>query len=254
VRRTPMIRPRRRGIASLELVLVFPMVLAIAAALFLIGHADVAKLAAATAARRQTWQERAEAPAGQRLRPWHNPQDSQISSQPVQSVSMGPLFSGQTRQAQSGNTVIANTWAFEAIPFPPLKKNMLPHTSVLALIGTDVSTAIFQGFQLLFDPGLDFGGNPVLQAARITGIGENVVVKAAGYALEFSIGAAINVQISILNRLWDALEASTLGFAGLTSEGKKIKKALNLLTTYLNCFHNLYEASQGRPGDDPYAD
>jgi hypothetical protein len=247
-----MIRPRRRGIASLELVLVFPMVLAIAAALFLIGRADVAKLAVATVARRQTWQERAQAPAGHRLRPWHNPLDSKISSQPVQSLSMGPLFSGQTRQAQSGNTLIANTWDFQAIPFPSLKKNMLPHTSVLALIGTDVSTAIFRGFQALFDPGLDFGGNPVLQTARVTGIGENVVVKAAGYALEFSVGAAINLQIGILNRMWDALEASTLGFAGLTSEGKKIKKALALLTTYLNCFHNLYEASQGRPGNDTF--
>jgi hypothetical protein len=228
------------------------MVLTIAGVLFLIGRADMAKLAAATQARRQTWQERAQAPAGQRLRPWHNPLDSQVSSRPVQSVSMGPLFSGQTRQAQSANTFIANTWAFQAIPFPSLKKNMVPHTSVLSLIGPNVSSAVFGGFQALFDPGLDFGGNPVLQAARITGKGENVVVQIAGDLLEFPVGAAINGAIDVLNAMWDALEASTLGFAGHTSEGKKIKKALNLLETYLNAFHNLYEASRGRPGNDPF--
>jgi hypothetical protein len=250
MRRTPMIRPRRRGIASLELVLVFPMLLALVAGLFLIGRADLAKVAAATAARRQTWQERAQAsPGPDLLRPWHNPLDSQVSSLPVQSASMGPLFPGQTLRASSGDTLVANPWAFQAIPFPPLDKNMRPHTSVLALLGTDVSTAMFDGLAAAFDPGT----NPVLVAANDAGIGANVGVKAAGYTLEFTFGAAINVQIQILNRMWDALEASTLGLAGLTSDGKKIKKALDYLTSYLNCFHNLYEASQGRPGDDPFS-
>jgi hypothetical protein len=232
------------------------MVLTIAGVLFLIGRADLAKLSAATQARQKTWKNRDQASPGALLRPWHNPQDSLFPTgdQAVQSVSRskGPLFPGQTLKGQSGNTLVGNPWASQAIPFPSLQKNMLPHTSVLALIGTDVSTVLFQGFRLLFDPGLDFGGNPVLQAARVSGKVENVVVKAAGYALEFPIGAAINLQIDILNGMWDALEVSTLGFAGHTRMGKKIKKALNLLETYLNAFHNLYEASQGRPGNDPF--
>ena len=51
----------RRGIASLELVLVFPLLLAIVSVLFAIGQCDVAKVGTATDARRQTWAQRPKA-------------------------------------------------------------------------------------------------------------------------------------------------------------------------------------------------
>src|SRR5262245_31193820 len=126
MRRTPMNRPRRRAIASLELVLVFPFLLTIVSALFLIGKADLMKVQAVIDARRQTWRNRPNAPSGQLLRPWHNPQDSEISSLPQRAVTGGPPFSGQTFQAQSGNALIANPWASQAIPFPSLDQNLKP--------------------------------------------------------------------------------------------------------------------------------
>ena len=64
MRRTPMNRPRRRAIASLELVLVFPFLLTIVSALFLIGKADLMKVQAVIDARRQTWRNRPNAPSG----------------------------------------------------------------------------------------------------------------------------------------------------------------------------------------------
>ena len=264
MRRAPTLRLPRRGMASLELVLVFPMLLAIVAALFLIGQADVAKLAAATKARQQTWKGRTTAPTGpDMLRPWHDPQGSKFpaASQALQSVqiSAGPIFRGQNLQGLSANTIVANTWAntpgAQGIPFPSLQKNMVPHTDALGLIGTqDVTQGVFAGFQLAFDPGMDSGGNPLLQAARGTGIGLNVGVKIAGAALEYPTGATIHAFFSLVDKAWSILDKITFGFAGHTSLGKKIKKTLDTITSYLDFFHNLYEASVGLPGNDPYTD
>lgn len=138
----------RRGIASLELVLVFPMLLALVAILFAIAMSDVAKVQVTTKARQQTWAQRPSAPAGSPL-DWvsQDPMASQIAPPQQQTVSLGPVYPGQTRQAQSKNTLVANPWASEAIPFPSLDKNMYPHTSVL----TDLPLAKKQPLKLFLD-------------------------------------------------------------------------------------------------------
>jgi hypothetical protein len=248
MRHAPVTCPRRRGIASLELVLVFPFVLTIVAALFLIAKLDVAKVQAATDARQQTWGQRGNAPAGQTLRPWHNPQDSQVSSLPQRAVVAGPPFSGQTFQARSGNTLIANAWDSPSVPFPSLSQDLKPHTNVLSMIATSIAMPSFD----LLAASLDPGTNPVLIAASVSGQGENYVVLGAGYYLKYTVGLAMDIQMDILNGMWDALQAATFGFAGHTSEGKKIKKALNELAEFINCFDNLFEAANGRLGADPY--
>ncbi|HZV06363.1 MAG TPA: hypothetical protein VE999_14885 [Gemmataceae bacterium] len=249
MRRIPMNRPRRRAIASLELVLVFPFLLSIVSALFLIARADVVKVRTATDARRQTWRNRPNAPSGQLLQPWHNPQDSEISSLPQRSVTGGPPFSGQTFQAQSRNALIANPWASQAIPFPSLDQNLKPHTSVLSLLGTQLAGASFDALSAALDPGT----NPALVAASATGISiGNPGILVAGAYLRFTVGAALDAAVDTLNAMWEALEVATLGFAGDTDEGKKIQKALNELTEFLNCFDNLWDAANGRLGADPY--
>ena len=263
MRRAPRLRSQRRGIATLELVLLFPILLLIVSALYLIAREDVAKVQAATDARAQTWRKRPDAPGGRLLQPLHNPADSRVSTLPQRSVSGAPVFTGQTFQAQSGNTLVGNPWDSQdkGIPFRPrLQKNMVPHTDELAMIGTDVTKGIFVGFQILFDPGMDAGGNPALQAARIAGTGKSPVpglndaVKIAGDALEYPVGAAIHAVFSAVDDAWNVLNDITFGFAGHTKQGKKIKKTLDTITTYLDFFHNLYEASRGRPGNDPFSD
>jgi hypothetical protein len=248
MRRPRTIHTARRGIASLELVLVFPFILAIVATLFLIGRADLAKVEAATSARAQTWRQRDQAPTGQALQPWHNPQDSQVSSLPQQPVLSGPPFAGQTWQARSGNSVIGNPWDYQGVPFPSLANNLRTHTSVFSLIASNVATPGLDAISAAMDPGT----NPLLITAAATGIGENYVVQGAGIYLKYTAGIAIDIQMGALNLMWDALEAATFGFAGDTDEGKKIQKALNQLTEFLNCFDNLYEAAYGRLGADPF--
>ena len=188
------------------------------------------------------------APAGQCLIAWHNPQDSQISAQPQLTVPGRPPFTGKSWQAQSGNALIANPWASQAIPFPSLSQNLKPHTTVLSLVGTSVSGVAFDGLPLLIDPNT----SPVLVAASVTGKVENPLVYAAGFYLEVTFGWPLSLAQDTLNALWTALNTSTLGFAGDTSEGKKIEQALNDLLDILNCFGNLYEAAQGHLGGDPY--
>jgi hypothetical protein len=249
------------------------MLMAIVTALFLVGKADVAKLAAVSKARQQNWIGRTTAPTGpDMLRPWHDPQGSEFpaAAQALQSVpiSAGPLFSGQTQtlQGQSANTIIANTWAntpgAPGIPFPPMQyKNMVPHTDALGLIGKqDVTQGIFKGFQALFDPGMDSGGNLGFQAARKLGTssvpllpGSNNSVQAAGAAMEYPVGAAINAVLSSLQDVLDFVNGITFGIVGASDAGKKVQSVLDRVKTFANFFHNLYEASQGKPGDDPYS-
>lgn len=135
MRCTLMIRPQRRGIASLELVLVFPLLLAIVSVLFAIGQCDVAKVGTATDARRQTWAQRPKADPGSPLSLFQDPMVSKIDPLQQHSVSLGPVFSGRTQQAQSKNTLIANPWAFTAIKFSPLNQNnTVPHTTELSYV------------------------------------------------------------------------------------------------------------------------
>ncbi len=245
-----MIRPRRRGIASLELVLVFPMLLSIVCGLFLIARADVAKVQAATDARAQTWQKRPDAPSGQLLVAWHRPADSLISTLPQRAGSGGPVLKGLTWQARSGNTVVGNPWASQAMPFPAQQdKNIKIHTSVLSHIGTAVSSAALDTLSWTMDPGANTALVVVAKTCTAP-LGPNFAVQAAGFALEVTAGAPIKAQMKILDAMWDALEASTLGLAGLTKKGKQIKEALHKLENALNCFDNLYEAANGRLGAD----
>lgn len=124
--------PLRRGIASLEFVLVFPLLLALVAFLFAIAKAGVVKLQTVSQARQQTWAKRAQAKAKAPL-DWlsHDPMAFKIDSMPQQPLNLGPVFSGEPHSARSTNTLIANPWAYEAVPFPSLDLNVYPHTSVL---------------------------------------------------------------------------------------------------------------------------
>jgi hypothetical protein len=172
-------------------------------------------------------------------------------------ISAGPIFRGQNLRGQSANTIVANTWAntpgAQGIPLPSLQKNMVPHTDALGLIGNgDITNGIFAGFQFAFDPGMDSGGNPALQLARQIGSAANGPLKIVGDALEYPVGASLHAFFSLVDKAWGILDDITFGFAGHTSLGKKIKKTLDTITVYLDFFHNLYEASVGLPGNDPY--
>lgn len=252
MRHPSILRRRRPAVAPVELVLVFPFLLTLVAALYLIAKLGMAKVQAANDARQQTWQQRVQADQtqnGDRLKPWHSPKDSQISTQPQQPVVAGPPFKGKTFQAQSGNALIANPWAFQSIPFASLDQDLEPHTEVLALIATSVAGPSFGALSLALAP----SRNPLMIAAAKTGkYVENPIIIAAAYYLKYTVGLAMEIQMDALNVMWDALEVSTFGLAGLTSKGKKIKKALNQLEDFLNCFDNLFEASKGRLGADPF--
>jgi hypothetical protein len=232
------------------------MLLTIVGALFMIARADVAKVQAATDARAQTWQQRPNAPPGQLLAAWHNPADSQVSTLPQRPVDGGPVFTGLIWQAQSGNALIGNPWASRAIPFPSQpNKNIKIHTSVLtpsvaSRIGAATSSAALDTLSWTMDPGANTALVTVAKACTAPVVGGNALVWVAGFYLEVTAGAPIKAQITVLNKMWDALEISTVGLAGLTKQGKKIKDALNKITNALNCFDNLWEAANGRLGAD----
>lgn len=133
MRLSPSAGRNRRGIASLEFVLVFPFLLILVSVLFIVGRADVAKVQTVTGTRNQTWANRP-GPKGSPLNWPHNPMDSQLSRTATQPVSLAPVIARQTQQAQSQVTLVANPWAFQSVPFPSANEHVLPHTSVLSML------------------------------------------------------------------------------------------------------------------------
>jgi hypothetical protein len=200
----PVARPRartctkrvRRAMASLELVLVFPMLMGIVSVLFVIAQSDAAKVGMATAARRQTWAKRSQAPAGSPLSVSYDPMTSKIDSAPQNTVSLGPVFARRTLQAQSRNTLIANPWAFAAIPFPSLDQNVIPHTTVLSsiegigVVASDICTLME----------LSYPNGPVLNPASYVIEPVNYGLLAAGGVLLVVPYAGWNLFAAALGR------------------------------------------------------
>jgi hypothetical protein len=117
---------RRPGIASLEMVLVFPLLLALVAGVFLIARADAAKTFTATRARAEAWNRRADANPGDPLVLGTDPGRSAVDGSGSAGVKPGPLFPTANFRARSANTATGNTWASPTVRFAP-QPPMVPH-------------------------------------------------------------------------------------------------------------------------------
>jgi hypothetical protein len=264
--RQPLARSRR-GIATLEYVLVFPMLLAMAAALFVMGRAILRKEVVASTARKDAWQKRPTAQPGHPLQLTHNPMNSAVDSTATKPVSLGKIFPGQTNQAESRAVVTGHPWVKEDLPFAPGQGILRPHGHELDLLGNNL-TSLLGGMtqsrsstqtitrQLgggglgalstlvsVFAYGLDPGTNPLMMAAAFAGQAGNVAVRLAAGFLDGPVAAVVRVARSICEAI-----LALLGWFD-HSLAKKLHKVINMFDIALDAFSNLNEASQGRLGN-----
>lgn len=180
----------RRGIASLEFVLVFPMLLILVSVLFIIARADMARVMTVTGTRNHTWAKRP-GPSGSPLNWPHNPMDSQLTLPATLPVSLAPVFAGPPAQAQSQVTLVANPWAFQSVPFPSASDQAVPHTNVLSML--PLQAGIVPGFGGLCQamaqgyPGGSSISNFVGSLVNLVG---NTAVQGVGWALLGSLFAS----------------------------------------------------------------
>jgi hypothetical protein len=249
-------RRPRRAIASLELVLVLPFLVAIVSILFVVAKADVVKLTAVTDARRQSWLNRTSENAKEELTPLQHPDRSEVVGAPQLPVSLGPALGRGVQQATSRTTVVANAWNYPTVPFQSLPQNLQPHADVLTKMastqGVDASKAAYAFKALLvFDPGSD----PVLKGAAFAGQTGKVATDLAGEVLHIvdllnDLGKGINVADTLL----DAAQKTGVGgiidgiggLFGVKNPVEKLQDAIHQIRDAIDALDGLYRASQGR--------
>jgi hypothetical protein len=240
---------RRRGIAPLEFVFVFPLLLMLTAALFLIARADLSKSFSATDSRHRAWRDRPSVQPGPALTIDADIAPSLAKRTTLTPVEPGPLFPGGL-QAESRSTLFAHSWDNRAVPYGPGHPAFEPHLTELGMIAGQVPLLglIVNGTLAITAWGLDPSRNWALITCSSIGWGLNFAVVAAGYLLHLTAVPAINSAKYLIE-----LAMIPLRLAGIFSSGARrllryLRSVVNMMNVGNTAAENLYEASQGRPG------
>lgn len=241
----PATRHPRRAVATIEFVMVFPLLVFLVAALFLIARASIAKESAASGARYKAWAARPSAEPGQIYRVNHEPSDSRVSGQHRVTVLPGPLFRNERFTADSVGFAIDRTWDHRDVPFDRLgdfKLHERPFKPIAQNIpgGSGVVT-LASGLALLMNP----QPNPLLIAARALGRAGNIAIRGAAIVLQIcaTIINPLRAVVAILKRA--AQLSFRFGFA------RRLGRVLDLLDLIGRAVDNLDNASRGLPVENP---
>ena len=168
MRKSVRMPPHRPGLATLEFVLVWPLLLMLAAGLFLMARATIAKEAAATRARNDVWSARTGANSGGTFRAVTEPAASTAVGQQQVTVVAGSLFKDYEFLADSRGYVVANEWDARD---PDARFNKVglfqPHVGVIGRLLAGGGWAEPGGLSALLAGGLrpgNVGGIPVSDA------------------------------------------------------------------------------------------
>lgn len=144
---------RRRGIASLELVLGLPFILAIAAAVFVVGFAGIKRTATVIESRHASWQQRSTPDKNGALYILAAADSGKVEGE-ASSTARAYQWMGGDRQIQAKSVVLTGTWDhkqledFEKTPNVPHVLTALRIASDNPLLGSAIQ-ATGQGLALL---------------------------------------------------------------------------------------------------------
>lgn len=240
---------RRRGIATLEFVIVFPMLLVMVAAIFLMARADVEKTFVVTNARNDAWQKRATANPGNVLKLLNDPAASEAKGAATHAVVRSNYYAPESFTAEGKATAVGKTWDKEHLKFTPGRPHLDPHRDELTLLAENIpalASIVNLSLQVLgtvMSPERDV----LMKAAAAVGKLANVLVVVAGFALHL-LAAPLNLILDGLEMVVDILAIP----AKFSKKIRKIrdfaKRIINLIRFGLNMFEALYQASLGKPG------
>lgn len=234
---------RRPGIATIEFVLVWPLLLMLCAGIFLIARAGIAKEAAASAARRAAFAARKTGAPGEVFLLTHDPQESRVSGAKSVRFTPGPLFRGAAFAGESRGFTLDRTWDSRDAPFAPVgdwKIDPDPFKKVarnLPKVG-DVIVAAINATLWALNP----DANPALRLIASIVKVFNPIVRATAIALNvvmaITLGPARWVAKLVISWLppWSGLK-------------KKLKRVVGLIDILGTAVDNLDNASRGKPVD-----
>ncbi|HVK10374.1 MAG TPA: hypothetical protein VM597_16525 [Gemmataceae bacterium] len=236
----------RRGMASLELVLVAPFLLALVTGLFLAGRAAIAKAGTATQARHDAFRNRETVSPGKPFG-WAGLADTpgEATATVERPVASGYMLRRTRFAARTEARVVGQPWDHRAIRYEPTGKAVGPHTRELGQmlanipgVGGVTATAI-DGFALAFNP-VD---NPGLAAIAAVGRAANPGIVAVGVAMHLAAEAMKGPQYRAIEAVRDVAD-----FFDLEPVVQAIDLVLMVYNPLIDACENLYFASQGKEG------
>jgi len=226
---------QRRGLASLEFTLSFPLMLLFASAVLMVGRAGLARTSAGINARQQAWAGRSSAQPNDALSlAWDV---AAAAQQRTMNKSYEGWVGGQRSQnAKSQHTVFAGSWDSTTVKFDPNLGPWVPHLAVMGKMGGSIGGGIGQSAQSAVTAITSPIRVMTSPAALAAGKAANLPVKAAGYYLEFTI-------LFPLKAIKTAMVIANLN--PLVSLGSEI----SVVKAMINSVEGLVEAAHERPGE-----
>lgn len=233
---------RRHGIATIELVLVWPLLLFMIVGVFLMARAGIAKEAAATKARAESYQQRPNVPTGDIFLLKHDPLASQAMGHHAIDVRGPHYMRGTVFEAESFSFTIGRDWNFRDVPFPRLGPFHI-HADVLKLIAKNIPgvgvaiVGVIQAFATTMNP----NENPLMLAASVAGQAGNIAIRIAAQYLMIYYHALQLAKPPLIAGIAAAFASFQWGLAA------QLSRALALINFVQRSFVNLNRASQGLP-------
>lgn len=242
------VRAARVGIATLEFIFVFPILLSIVAAIILMARADVHKIAVATAARNDAWKKRTDANPGQILKLLNDPLQSEVTGKSKSVVPRSSIFA-EKFTADGQNLATGRPWDRKDLKFKSGQLHLVPHEAELTFIVDNVpglGAFISSGMTLLtavMSPERNF----VMTTAAAVGKVANVIIRAAGIAL-YLLSKPLGAVLDVFEFAIDILDMIPFPSKSVKRMIKYLKNVVRMIRYGLDVFNNLYQASKGRPG------
>jgi hypothetical protein len=234
--------------ATLELVMIFPFLMLLVAAIFLVARAVAARTTTITQVRHDAFARRDLANPGSVLGLADNAQASLVTATAAQPVPGGPNFPGVTFQAQGLSGTTGRTWGTyglgqQEVSFQPSAPFFVPSAAPLNLLSSYVSVPDLSPFTAM-NP----GSIPVLtaflgQASQLQGtIGNSLgVLNTLTAPINSMPACQIALQLA-------QVAVATLGLFDpeLSVElGIQIQMLMNLITVAQPCLANLVAVNSG---------
>lgn len=226
-------RSRRRGSASLELVLVFPLMVFCAAGVFYAGRAGLARTQAATVARFDAWKDIDKVKDKKALYVLGDV-DSQKREVKTSEKFKAWLRGPKNPTAESGTKLFASTWDRHSVKFEPKRGLFVPHFKELLMIGgAGGFGGDLEGVMKVFGDALNWilTNDAILTAGKIA----NGVLDVGAWWLKYTLLPVLDAA------RWTVDKLDSIPFVDLSD-------LVDVFDIFGQSVRNLVEATEEKPG------
>lgn len=248
--------PGRSGVASLELVMVLPLLAGCVYALFVLTKTTLNGLNTVAEARLKTFQGLRPGTVQEPLAYNANLSDGRVENLAERSIVYDGWWKAAPVVTKSGSQTMGGPWDSRSVEFATGTNDFDVHTKPLGYIakyaesylgGIPLDQSVDVAFQAM-GFGMRLYENPIVFVPSLQSRALKYPAIAAGYVLYGNI-AALEFVADTAETIADGIDAATGGFLGQLFGGDgnagELRDAADKIRSVLNPMRQLYEASQG---------